>query len=238
MKIYEVLEILQLDEGVHDKGIFKAIFLSGGPGSGKSFFTERAIKGNGFRVINPDKALEAIAKKKKLSLKNLNNPEVAEIQKHVKKVILNKQQDIAINGRLPIVIDRTGTNINLVSDLNTKLKSLGYETSMVFIDTDKEVANKRNQDRPRTVEKVIMDKSHDQVRKNQDTFKKMFGSRYFSVNNTPPFDAAKKKEFDKMWVNIMKWKNAPVTNPKSLEWVKCQKDKCRRKKGERPEPSS
>ena len=35
MKLKEALRII--DEGVNDPGIFKAIFLAGGPGSGKSF---------------------------------------------------------------------------------------------------------------------------------------------------------------------------------------------------------
>ena len=35
MKIQDITE--SLEEGVNDPGIFKAVFLAGGPGSGKSF---------------------------------------------------------------------------------------------------------------------------------------------------------------------------------------------------------
>ena len=36
MKLIDIIKN-QLEEGVNDPGIFKAIFLAGGPGSGKSF---------------------------------------------------------------------------------------------------------------------------------------------------------------------------------------------------------
>ena len=29
-----------INEGVHDKGIFKAVFMAGGPGSGKTYMTQ------------------------------------------------------------------------------------------------------------------------------------------------------------------------------------------------------
>ena len=37
-----------INEGVYDPGIFKAFFLAGGPGSGKTFVTQSAFAGTGF----------------------------------------------------------------------------------------------------------------------------------------------------------------------------------------------
>ncbi len=45
-----------LREGVYDPGIFKAFFLAGGPGSGKTFVTRNAFGGTGLRQINSDSA--------------------------------------------------------------------------------------------------------------------------------------------------------------------------------------
>ena len=46
-------------EGVNDPAIFKAVFLAGGPGSGKSFVVGKtALKALGFRLINSDEAFE------------------------------------------------------------------------------------------------------------------------------------------------------------------------------------
>ena len=48
----------QLIEGVYDPNIFKAFFLAGGPGSGKSFVVRRATGGLGLKIVNSDTAFE------------------------------------------------------------------------------------------------------------------------------------------------------------------------------------
>ena len=49
-----------LDEGVFDPGIFKAIFLAGGPGSGKSYVAGKTTRGLGLKLINSDDTLERL----------------------------------------------------------------------------------------------------------------------------------------------------------------------------------
>ena len=62
MKTFEDVRYLQ--EGLYDPNIFKAFFLAGGPGSGKTFVTRGAFGGTGLRVINSDQAFENALKKK------------------------------------------------------------------------------------------------------------------------------------------------------------------------------
>ena len=50
MKSYEQI----LSEGLYDPNIFKAFFLAGGPGSGKSFVTKNVFSGTGLKVVNSD----------------------------------------------------------------------------------------------------------------------------------------------------------------------------------------
>ena len=46
---------LGLDEGVNDPGIFKAVILAGGPGSGKSYVAKKmGLKSLGLIVVNSD----------------------------------------------------------------------------------------------------------------------------------------------------------------------------------------
>ena len=59
----------ELQEGVYDPNIFKAIFMAGGPGSGKSYVTRRTTGGTGLKLVNSDDAFEAMMKKAGLSLK-------------------------------------------------------------------------------------------------------------------------------------------------------------------------
>ena len=61
--------IQNLNEGLYDPGIFKAFFLAGGPGSGKSFVTASAFAGSGLKLVNSDLAFEKDLKKAGLSLK-------------------------------------------------------------------------------------------------------------------------------------------------------------------------
>ena len=60
---------VQLNEGLYDPGIFKAFFLAGGPGSGKSFVTASAFAGSGLKLVNSDVAFERNLKKAGLSMK-------------------------------------------------------------------------------------------------------------------------------------------------------------------------
>ena len=57
-----------VQEGVFDPGIFKAIFLAGGPGSGKSYVAGKTTGGLGLKLINSDETLERLLKKSIQSL--------------------------------------------------------------------------------------------------------------------------------------------------------------------------
>ena len=48
----------QLLEGIYDPNIFKAVFLAGGPGSGKSYVVSKVVSGMGLKVINSDEPFE------------------------------------------------------------------------------------------------------------------------------------------------------------------------------------
>ena len=59
----------ELQEGLYDPNIFKAFFLAGGPGSGKSYIARQATGGTGLKSINSDDAFEHLLNKAGLSLK-------------------------------------------------------------------------------------------------------------------------------------------------------------------------
>ena len=59
----------QLLEGIYDPNIFKAVFLAGGPGSGKSFVVGRTLAGLGMKIINSDEPFERYLKMAGLSMK-------------------------------------------------------------------------------------------------------------------------------------------------------------------------
>ena len=57
-----------ITEGVYDPSIFKAFFLAGGPGSGKSWVSKNALGGMGLKVIDSDGAFVSKLKKEKMTL--------------------------------------------------------------------------------------------------------------------------------------------------------------------------
>ena len=63
-------EVLQaFDEGVYDPGIFKAIVLVGGPGSGKSAFSKQAnVSAMGFKPIVSEDVFEYVERIKSIVL--------------------------------------------------------------------------------------------------------------------------------------------------------------------------
>ena len=67
-----------ITEGVYDPNIFKAFFLAGGPGSGKSWVSERTLSGMGLKIINSDNAFASALNKEKMSL-NMATQDAKEI---------------------------------------------------------------------------------------------------------------------------------------------------------------
>ena len=59
-----------LQEGINDPNLFKAIFMAGGPGAGKSFVSTKATDvTQGLKVINSDTALQFLLSKAGMSKK-------------------------------------------------------------------------------------------------------------------------------------------------------------------------
>ena len=60
-----------LTEGVYDKGIFKAVFMAGGPGSGKTYISEKLfgiptdinMSVGGLKSVNSDREFMFLLKK-------------------------------------------------------------------------------------------------------------------------------------------------------------------------------
>ena len=176
-----------LKEGVYDPNIFKAVFMAGGPGSGKSFIAGKTAGGLGLKTINSDDAFERILKKEGLSLK-MPGPETIEkdwnVPRAKAKRVTAKKKGHAIEGRLGLLIDGTGHEYDKVAKQSALLNQLGYETAMVFVNTSLEVALARNEQRARSVQPSIAKKSWQDVQNNMGKFQNFFGpANFFIVDN-------------------------------------------------------
>ena len=174
-----------LKEGVYDPNIFKAVFMAGGPGSGKSHIAGKATGGLGLKIINSDDAFERFLTKEGLSLKMPDSETIPrDIERERAKKVTASKKFHAVQGRLGIIIDGTGHIYDKVAKQAVMLQQLGYETSMVFVNTSLEVALTRNANRPRSVQPTLVKKSWKDVQNNMGKFQNFFGrSRFFIVDN-------------------------------------------------------
>ena len=174
-----------LKEGVYDPNIFKAVFMAGGPGSGKSHIAGKATGGLGLKIINSDDAFERFLDKEGLSLKMPDSETVPrDVERARAKKVTASKKFHAVQGRLGIIIDGTGHVYDKVAKQAVMLQQLGYETSMVFVNTSLEVALTRNANRPRSVKPTLVKKSWKDVQNNMGKFQNFFGpSRFFIVDN-------------------------------------------------------
>ena len=206
----------ELQEGVYDPNIFKAFFLAGGPGSGKSYVVRRTTGGTGLKIVNSDPVFESLLKKAGLSLKM--PPEEFERKEVVRgraKELTKKQQANYLEGRLGIIVDGTGKDANRILKQKAGLEELGYDTYMIFVNTSIDVALARNEKRARSLQPSFVVKSWKDVQANIGAFINMFRQGFIVVDNND----AGEDVFQTVWKRIQGLLRKKVTNTRAQNWI-------------------
>lgn len=215
-----------LDEGIYDKHILKAIFVAGSGGAGKSQVIDTAFAGEGLKVISQDKHLERF-------LKAANIP-LSQAGEHYG--LFRKARDLRgkelrhyANRRLGLVIDSTGWAYDRIAKPAKRLRDLGYDVSMIFVDVSLDTALRRNKKRAkaggRDVPKSFIRDAQQGAARNMKRYMKLFGQRnFFYVDNDkdlPPakWDREVGREVRKYARAILRRK---IRNPKGRKWLKKQ----------------
>ena len=172
-------------EGVYDPGIFKAFFLAGGPGSGKTFVTQSAFAGTGLKLVNSDVKFERDLRKANLSLKMPDEEKYFRDRiRQGAKEFVGKQMDTYLKGRLGMIIDSTARDYPSIQRQYNLLRNIGYDCYMIFVNTSLDVALERNRTRSRSIPEYIVQKSWKGVQANMGAFQKVFGhSKMLIVDN-------------------------------------------------------
>ena len=211
-----------IQEGVNDPSIFKAVFLAGGPGSGKSFVVGKtALTALGFKVVNSDDAFENAMKKAgmEMSPENIFSVQGQELRGK-SKALTGKKLDIYITGRLGLVIDGTGKDYDKIKKQRIELEKLGYETSMIFVNTDEDTALDRNRKRERSLPDATTSKMWKAVQSNLGKFQGMFGDNLIIVDNSDGQDI--NQGTLRAYREVQKWAKKPPKNGKAQRWIKQQ----------------
>ena len=209
----------ELQEGLQDPNIFKAFFLAGGPGSGKSYVVRYSTGGTGLRVVNSDDVFEKYLKDAGLSMKmppeewEANQKERARAKK-----VTKARRDNYIEGRIGMVIDGTGAKYDEIRQQKADLEAIGYDTHMIFVNTSIDVALERNAARERTVPEDVAITSWKAVQGNLGKFSSLFRGSFVPVDNNQADDDIEMSTFKEVR-RLLKKK---VTNTRAKSWIEME----------------
>jgi len=234
-----------LVEGVDDPGIFKAVFLAGGPGSGKTWVAKGLfgipdrlnISHSGLKMVNSDKELKFLLKKFGFGtdldkmpdelFKQLTDPKDKDYSglRDFSKSLTKQRMKQYKKGKLGMIVDGTGHDFSKLSKMKKDLEKDGYDSYMIFVNTSLEVAQKRNQERDRILPPKLLEKSWKDVQKNLGRFQNLFKQDFLIVDNSKhlePEDATKKFNI-LVKKGIDKFVKKPIKNPIAKKWIEKQK---------------
>src|SRR6056300_1100124 len=207
----------ELQEGVYDPNIFKAIFLAGGPGSGKSYVVRKTTGGLGMKIVNSDDIYEKMLKDAGLepTPEDIFSDEGQAIRVRAKSTTKVMQGNF-LQGRLGLIIDGTGKDYDKIAKQVAGLKNLGYECYMIFVNTSLETAQERNRMRSRTLPEDQVTQMWNGVQQNIGKFQRLFGASSMIVvdNNDAGEDV-----FNKVWKRIAMLVRKKVTNHIAKNWI-------------------
>ena len=218
-----------MTEGVDDPAIFKAVFLAGGPGSGKSFIVGKTgLPALGLKVVNSDDAYEAAMKKAgmEMSPENIFSVQGQDIRGKA-KALTGKKQARYLMGRLGVVVDGTGKEFDKVKKQAQAMKALGYDVAMIFVNTDLDTAISRDAKRARTIGEKEVTKYWKEVQRNIGAFQTFFGKpNMLIVDNSDGKDY--QKETLRAYKDVRKFLDKPPENVKAKSWIKREREKKKR----------
>jgi len=228
-----------VNEGVNDPGIFKAVFLAGGPGSGKTYIARQLfgipdkfnISMSGMKMVNSDKELKHLLNKFGFGtdldkmpdevFKDLTASGQSGLRKFSKELTAQRMK-LYQKGKLGMIIDGTGHDYGKLNKIKKDLEKDGYETYMVFVNTSLEVAQKRNQERDRILPPKLLEDSWKSVQKNKSKFQSLFGkSNFISVDNNKYLSSedAEKKFVPLVNKHIKKFMGYPIKSKLAKKWI-------------------
>ena len=217
-----------LNEGVYDPSIFKAIFMGGSPGSGKSHVRSKVCGGLGFTVLNTDDLVEYLLKKYNLPAdKTKADDYEKEMWDIARKKAIHKtfdRRDMLMQNRTGIILDGTAFFTDRIAKHKWRLEELGYDTLMVFVVTGRKTAHERNKQRERVLEPHVIDDYHDEQDDIIRAYKKLFGKNLIIIRN----EGDNTEYLDKVWKRIMKWAKRAPKRREAKEWISQELEKKKR----------
>jgi hypothetical protein len=154
--------------GLHEdvyRGMFKAIFLTGGPGSGKDVIVRECIAESRICELNFSQCAGYLGDKHSLHKKT------------------NDFRRESIRNRGPLIINGPADDLQSIRYIKEELEELGYETVMLFVGTTDEVSKERNLHLSRVMVESVRRDKWNKSHKNLENFSKIFNSLIIFENS-------------------------------------------------------
>jgi hypothetical protein len=188
--------------GLHEnlnRGLFKAIFVTGGPGSGKDVIIREAIAESRAVELNLKQAFDYLADKQKLSEKT------SDFRRE------------AIRQRNPLIINGPADSAEDLMYVKEELEEFGYDTLMVFVNTTNEVSQERNTKLSRMMMESIRYDKWMQAQKNKELFSEQF-DEFIYFDNTGTLESIE-EDITNTYLNISKFLEGRILGDISLSWL-------------------
>lgn len=216
--LYKEAEIIQ--ESIHDLGLFKSCFMAGNPGAGKTYVAKQISDGKiNPKIVASDKWFRLFGDEwDKFWVKETGFKQKTD--RLTESRLLNY-----FNGMLPIIVDSTSSNAESMLRRKNLLESLGYETSMIFVNTSLETSLKRvvsrEKETGRRVPPELIGKFHRRIQSLKSTYKSSFHI-FIEVNN----DEGKLTDdtIKKAYKTMRSFFLSPIKNPTGKEILNRMKE--------------
>jgi predicted kinase len=129
--------ISEAKTGIVEKTHFKAIFVTGGPGSGKDIVIREAIAQGTYTELNTVQAFNYLADKKKLSEKSSD----------IRRESVRNRETLVING--------PADDYERMIYIKEELEELGYEIMPIFVQVSNEASKERNEKLTRNISESV-----------------------------------------------------------------------------------
>ena len=206
----ELLRDVRKGMGIHESvnhGLFKAVFVSGGPGSGKDIIIREAIAEQNAVEITSTTAVAILNDKHKLY----------EFSRDTRRE--------AIRQRLPLIITGTTNEQYNIIAIREELEELGYETLMIFVNTTNESSKLRNESHTRIMEESVRVHRWKETqivaeKFNQEFKKYLEFDNSIDLNQANEFQISEKEEDISIIYEMSNWFfDTPVENEIAESWM-------------------
>ena len=188
--------------GIHESynhGQFKAIFVTGGPGSGKDIVIREAIAESKIVELNFIQAQEYLGDKQKLSERT------SDFRRE------------GIRNRGPLIVNGPADDKDRIAYIKEELEELGYDTMMIFVNTSNETSKERNSLLSRMMMESVRQDRWMKSQQNTKYFNESF-ENFISFDNTGDLDS-KEEDISEIYESTTNFLGSDSLGETAEDWL-------------------